>query len=204
MNDTQIKNFLINNLNFSLDDIKKLEIYANEVLSFNKEYNLISKSTEKIIWHRHILDSAQLVKFIRFDKPNSLCDLGTGAGFPGIVLSIFNKNQRFHVKLYEKSKIKCKFLKKIKESLCLDYFIYDNDYHYHKIDGYYIVSRAFKKLPKILDISREKIKEPHKLIILKGKDTQDEIKNAFKGHPHKYRLFKSITNKESKIVIAKN
>ena len=49
----------------------------------NKKHNFISKSTEADIWHRHILDSAQLVKFIDFSK-GSLSDLGSGAGFPGL------------------------------------------------------------------------------------------------------------------------
>ena len=58
---------------------------------------------------RHILDSAQLVKFIDF-KSGSLADLGTGAGFPGVVIAIFNENKDFHVKLYEKSPVKRNFL----------------------------------------------------------------------------------------------
>ena len=84
----------------------------------------------------------------------------------------------------------------------INFSLYENDYQYHKIDSEYIVCRAFKKLPKILEISREKAVKPHKLIILKGKDTQEKIKSAFKGHNHKYRLISSITDKESKIVIA--
>ncbi len=204
MHDSDVKNYLVKKLDFKEEDISKLEIYVKELLLFNKKYNLISKNTEKTVWHRHILDSAQLVKFINFNEQGSLIDLGTGAGLPGIVLSIFNKNNKFHVKLYEKSNVKCMFLVSIKKKLKIDFKIYDNDYHYHDIDGDYVVCRAFKKLPKILAISREKIKKPHKLIILKGKDAQDQIKNAFKGHKHKYRLEESITNKESKIVIAKS
>ena len=54
-------------------------------------YNLISKINYIQICHRNLLDSAQLVKFIDFSS-NSLADLGTGAGFPGLVVEIFNKN----------------------------------------------------------------------------------------------------------------
>ena len=64
-------------------------IFGKSGIDANKEHNLISKNTENDIWHRHILDSAQLVKFINF-KRGSLPDLGSGAGFPGIVLAIFN------------------------------------------------------------------------------------------------------------------
>ena len=79
----------------------------------NKKYNLISKSSQNDIWTRHILDSAQLVKFIGFDDDSSLSDLGSGGGFPGIIISIFNKNPRFHVKLHEKSPVKAKFLEDV-------------------------------------------------------------------------------------------
>lgn len=202
MNELSVKNYLSEQLNFSPNDIQKLEIFKNELLSFNLKYNLISKKSEKDVWHRHILDSAQLINFIDFKSDLSLSDLGTGGGFPGIVLAIFNKNSKFHVKLYEKSKIKCKFLSSIKQKISIEFSLYENDYQSHKIESSYIVSRAFKKLPKILEISREKASKPHKLIILKGKDTQEKIKSAFKGHNHKYRLINSITDKESKIIIA--
>ena len=99
MQQLEVINILKNRLNFSDHSIEKLKKFTNLVLKENQNYNLIAKSTEYQIWHRHILDSAQLVKFIDFNV-NSLADLGTGAGFPGLVLEIFNKKKAFHVKLY--------------------------------------------------------------------------------------------------------
>ena len=113
----KIKEILLKKLKFTHQDIEKLNKFHDELLKYNKKYNLISKSTEDEIWSRHILDSAQIVNFIDFKQSYSLSDLGTGAGFPGIVLAIFNKNNKFHVKLYEKSKVKCNFIKKIKTRL---------------------------------------------------------------------------------------
>ena len=109
MQDKQVINILQNQLHFSSESIEKLKIFTNALISANKKHNFISKSTEFDIWHRHILDSAQLVKFIDFSK-GSLSDLGSGAGFPGLVLAIFNENKDFHVKLYEKSPVKRAFL----------------------------------------------------------------------------------------------
>ena len=100
----------LHQLNFSEKNISDIKIFINELLKANKKHNFISKSTENVIWHRHILDSAQLVKFIDFSK-GSLSDLGSGAGFPGLILAIFNKNKDFHVKLYEKSPVKRAFLR---------------------------------------------------------------------------------------------
>ena len=91
MNELSVKNYLSEQLNFSPNDIQKLEIFKNELLSFNLKYNLISKKSEKDVWHRHVLDSAQLIKFINF-KNGSLSDLGCGGGFPGIVMAIMIKN----------------------------------------------------------------------------------------------------------------
>ena len=197
------KLILTKNLNFNHDKLQKIESFVNEVLSYNKKYNLISKNSEKDIWHRHVLDSAQLIKYIDSKKFNSLSDLGTGAGFPGIMLSIFYSDiLTFHVKLYEKSKVKAKFIKSIIEKLGLKHaYIYDNDYQSHILDTDYIVCRAFKKLPEILRISRETAKKPHKLIVMMGKSAQDELNKASKGMIYKYKLVPSITESDSKILL---
>ena len=165
-------------LRFSDSSINKLKIFVKSVIDANKEHNFISKSTESDIWHRHVLDSAQLVKFINF-KQRSLADLGSGAGFPGIVLAIFSVNFDFHVKLYEKSAVKSAFLKKIVKELDLNAKILGNIYD-DNIDSDYIVCRAFKKLDRIIQVSREIAKKPHRLIVLKGQNAQEEINNAFK------------------------
>ena len=201
MKAAEIKSILVKELKFDIQDIKKLELFEEQLLLYNKKYNLISKSTENEIWNRHILDSAQLVKFIDFNLPHSLSDMGSGAGFPGLVLSIFNKNNRFHVKLYEKSKVKCDFLKNIINNLNIQCRIYDNDYHSHTIDSNYIVSRAFKKLPELMRISREIASKPHKLIVLKGKSAQEEVNKLPKEWNYKYRLEVSLTNKDSRVLI---
>ena len=197
------KLILAKNLNFNHDKLQKIELFVNEVLSYNKKYNLISKNSEKDIWHRHVLDSAQLIKYIDSKKFNSLSDLGTGAGFPGIMLSIFYSDIfTFHVKLYEKSKVKNKFIRSVIEKLGLNNInIYDNDYQSHILDTDYIVCRAFKKLPEILKISRETVKRSHKLIVMLGKSAQEEINKASRDSINKYKLVTSITSSDSKILL---
>ena len=98
--------------NYLLKDntINKLKEFSGELLIYNSRYNLISKNTEKSLWSRHILDSAQLLSFIDFSNQHNLADLGSGGGFPGLVLAICNSNSKFHVKLYEKSPVKRDFL----------------------------------------------------------------------------------------------
>ncbi|MDC0344144.1 16S rRNA (guanine(527)-N(7))-methyltransferase RsmG [Pelagibacteraceae bacterium] len=201
MDESFAKLTLKEKLNFSDEDLEKLSIFTNFLINKNISHNFIAKTTEGQMWSRHILDSAQLVKFIDFTDVGSLADLGSGAGFPGIVLAIFNKNQNFHVKLYEKSPLKSKFLSSIKEKLDLKVIIHGGNYQEHIIDSKYIVARAFKKLPEIIKISREKAEKTHKLIVLKGKNAQEEAEIALKGQNIKYKLEASMTEKDSKILI---
>jgi 16S rRNA (guanine527-N7)-methyltransferase len=199
MQDKEVIKYLQNHLQFSSQSIEKLKIFINALIIANKKHNFISKSTEAVIWHRHILDSAQLVKFIDFSK-GSLSDLGSGAGFPGLVIAIFNDNKDFHVKLYEKSPVKRAFLREISKKLSVKVDIKGNVYD-ETVDTDYVVSRAFKKFELIVQVSREIVKKPHKLIVLKGQNAQEDLKKAFKKEKYPYKLEDSITNKNSKIII---
>ena len=200
MDNVFVKKYLQENLGFSDEKIDKIRKYIDLLLIFNKKYNLISKSTEKEVWNRHILDSAQIIKYIDFEKDYILSDFGSGAGLPGVILSIANINPNFHVKLYEKSSVKRAFLADIQKITKFD--IKKNVYDYQLIKSDYIVCRAFKKLDIIFDISREKVKNPHKLIILKGKNALNDLKKLPKDKNYRYKTVDSITDKDSKIIIA--
>ena len=199
MQQLEVINILKNDLNFSDQSVEKLKKFTNLVLKENKNHNLIAKSTENQIWARHILDSAQLVKFIDF-RVKSLADLGTGAGFPGLVVEIFNQNEAFHVKLYEKSPVKRKFLISVIRQLDLNAEVL-GDVRDELLDSDIVVCRAFKKLHQVIQVSREIAKKPHKLMILKGQNAQEEIKNSLKIKKYPYKLEKSMTNKDSKIIL---
>ena len=202
MNKLKALNILKNELGFSYNSIKKLKIFHNYLLDYNKRYNLISNNSEKSIWIRHILDSAQIIRFIKDSNDLKIADFGSGAGFPGLIIGLYNENERFHVKLYEKSPVKRAFLKNIKKKLDIKGLdIENNVYEKEKILADVIVCRAFKKLEEILKISREIIKKPHKLIILKGKNAQSEINNVSLGSNYSYKIEKSITDHDSKIII---
>jgi 16S rRNA (guanine527-N7)-methyltransferase len=200
MNDDEVKQILLKDLKFTENDVIKLEVLKKSLLEYNSKYNLISKSTEKSIWSRHILDSAQLIKYFSTKYEASLADFGSGAGFPGLIIAIFNKNPKFHVKLYEKSPVKRSFLNFIKEKLDIQFIVAENIYD-EVIEANIVVARAFKKIDRIIEISREMIKKPHKIIILKGKNAQSEINNVSLGSNYRYKLERSITDTDSKIII---
>ena len=196
-----VKRILLKDFKFDWLKIKKLENFAQKLLNYNKKHNLISKNTEKQLWDRHILDSAQLIKFIDVKSCSGIADLGTGGGFPGIILAIYFQNFNFHVKLYEKSPVKSTFLTDISNILGLNCIIIRNDINSVKIDSNYIVCRAFRKLSYILNISRENCIKKHKIIIMKGKNAQQEINNTSMMNNFEYRLENSMTDNDSKIII---
>jgi len=200
MDIASIKKYLELNFGFSKEKILKIKEYVDLLIISNKKYNLIGKKTENDVWKRHVLDSAQIIKFIDFKKNFILSDFGSGAGLPGIILSIANTNPNFHVKLYEKSPVKRAFLSEIQKISKFD--IKSNVYDYKTINSDYIVCRAFKKLDLIFDISREKVKNPHKLIILKGKNALNDLKKLPKDVNYSYKTVESITDKNSKIILA--
>ena len=101
--------------NVSRETLMELEEYSQSILNANRKINLISSSTEKSINSRHIYDSAQTIDFIDKNDIQICTDLGSGAGLPGIVLSILMKPKKplFKVIFYEKSYHKSVFLKEM-------------------------------------------------------------------------------------------
>ena len=199
----EVISILRKNFGFSELSLEKLRKFHKYLLDYNKKYNLISKNTEKKIWFRHILDSAQIIKFLDSSKSLIISDFGSGGGFPGLIIAIYGEKLRFHVKLYEKSPVKRIFLSDMIKKLGLNNVkVADNVYNQsEKIKSEIIVCRAFKKLEEIIKISREIVKKPHKLIILKGKNAQLEINNVSLGQNYSYKLENSITDNDSKIII---
>jgi len=111
---------LLNKYSISINDenIEKLVIFAEEVIDKNKKINLISYRDETKIIERHIMDSLMFKKFdIIANEDLTLLDIGSGAGFPGIIISIVNHNLK--ITLAEKRIKKYMFLLWIKEKLKL-------------------------------------------------------------------------------------
>ncbi len=192
---------LINKFGFTKEHISKLEQFHDILIKYNSKYNLISKTTENSIWNRHFLDSAQIIKFIDVKNTKTIADLGSGAGFPGLMLALLSEKFKFHVKLYEKSPVKRDFLANLRDKLDIPFDINDNVYS-KSINSDLLVCRAFKKLEEIIRISREIVKKPHRIIILKGKNAQLEINKLSLDKNYSYKLKNSVTDKDSKIIIA--
>ena len=113
----------LNSLNVSRETFLDFEIFLSMILEKNKKINIISQENAKneVLRARHIIDSAQIIDFIDFNK-NTTVDLGSGGGMPGIVIAIILKNMKKDMKvyLYEKSYHKSLFLKDVSRKLELN------------------------------------------------------------------------------------
>ena len=155
-----IKNSKLFIQNVSRETLDELNKFSLSIIEKNREINLISTSTEKSINTRHIIDSAQTIDFINKNDINICTDLGSGAGLPGIVLAILMKPKKpeFKVIFYEKSFHKSNFLKDMSTKFKLNTEIHQkNIFEEKNLSTDVIISRAFKPLPVIFEISIKKL-----------------------------------------------
>ena len=187
----------------SRETIISLIKYENLLIKANKNLNLIGNSTINQIWTRHFLDSYQIIDFI--DKNDvSLVDLGSGAGFPGLVIAILSKDRKIplKIKLVEKSAKKVKFLKKIIKELHLNVEVLHQNVLKQQINFMedLFIARAFKPLKIILQLIHNKAVNWKKIFIFLGKTGKRELLEASKGWNIEYKQRMSITSRDSIII----
>ena len=187
----------------SRETITSLERYEELLIEANKSLNLIGNSTINQIWIRHFLDSYQVIDFIK-ENDKTLVDIGSGAGFPGLVLSIVAQERKIpiKVKLIEKSPKKIKFLKKIIEKLRLNVEavninVFDTQNKF--VEDVFVV-RAFKPLRIILELIHKKAENWKKILIFLGKTGKSELLEASKSWDIGYKQRVSVTSNDSIIV----
>jgi len=197
--------FFKKKFNVSRETIKKLKIYQKFLIEKNKTLNLIGKKTEKSIFSRHFKDSAQIYDLI--DKKLNIIDIGSGAGFPGIIVKILmeNDNLNGNIVLIEKSRKKSKFLQDLCIILDLKVKIENRRLEiYDFLETSTVVSRAFKSTLDTINILYKNIGNIKELVLLKGKTYQQEIDDAKKKYTFELEKFRSITSNESSIIKIKN
>lgn len=200
-NTTQQKEKIFEEINnfFMLNSEQKkcLEDYVSKLLQENENFNFIGKSTIDQTWHRHILDCAQLIQFIK-NPQKKFADLGSGAGLPGMVLSILGLKE---IHLVEKSFRKADFLRKIKNISPNRVFIHQAKLEeLENINFDCIMSRALAPLDKLLEYCKKFLKDDGYCLFLKGKNLPLEISQAKQKFSFEFELFPSLTSKESNII----
>ncbi len=196
LNDKLVK-FCENNFDDGKLILTKLSEYKKILIKENENMNLIGKSTLIDLDERHLLDCIQIVKYLP-QHEKSIMDIGTGAGLPGIILSIIGFR---NLHLVEKSPKKSSFLENCKLKLGLNYVVHNRPIsEISNLNVDYITARAFASIEKIISMTKKIINKQTKFILLKGRsyltelETINQQKYFWETHP-------SITSSESKIII---
>ena len=187
----------------SRETITSLKKYEDMLIKANKTFNLVGKSTIENIWSRHFLDSVQVIDFIdKNDK--TLVDIGSGAGFPGLVLAIALKDKKIplKVKLIEKSPKKVKFLRDLINELRLDVEVVNENILQEpkKLLEDVFIARAFKPLKIILELIHNKAENWKKIFIFLGKTGKSELLQVSKNWDIEYKQRVSVTSNDSTIL----
>jgi len=191
-------------LNVSRETFSDFENYISLILEKNKKINIIGQNTasKNTVIERHIIDSAQIYDFVDLNC-NTITDLGSGAGFPGIVVAIILKNMKnkMNVHLYEKSYHKSHFLKEISEKLNLNTKVFQkNIFEIKNLKTGTIMSRAFKPMPVVLDLVYENFSKYKNLIFFMGKSGKKVFENTKKKWNLDYMEKKSLTSENSFLI----
>lgn len=180
------------NIDISVDTMKKLDEYYQILVEENKKYNLTAITEESQVYLKHFYDSLCIVKIINLDN-QYLLDIGTGAGFPGLVLKIVFPNLK--IDLLDSTNKKCQFLKMVIDKLELKNINVINaraeEYAKENREKYDIVtSRAVAPLKHLLEYSIPTLKVNGNFISLKS-NIEEEIKNI-----NNYYKKLSLSNEE--------
>ena len=177
--------------------LNKLVEYKKFLIKENESMNLIGKSTIHDLDERHFLDCIQIAKYLP-QHEKSLMDIGTGAGLPGIILSIIGfKN----LHLVEKSPKKSLFLEKCKSRLGLNYEVHNKSItEISNLSVDFITARAFASIEKIILMTKKIINKQTKFILLKGRSYLTELE-TINTQKYFWETHPSITSSESKIII---
>ena len=180
----------LSSVNASREAFRKLKEYERILLDWNTKINLISNSTESNIWIKHFLDSAQLYEYVK--SSNSILDVGSGAGFPGIVLGILGVKQ---VTLVEKNTKKCAFLNYVSSCLDLDIKVINECVEKLDIETDFITSRAVTDAFTMVEITKNV--RCHSILLLKSRNIDAELEKIKKMT---YKVYEGIEITNSVIV----
>jgi 16S rRNA (guanine527-N7)-methyltransferase len=182
----------------SRETLSRLKAYADLLTDWNARHNLVAKSTLPDLWHRHLWDSAQLAPLIP-ETARTLADLGSGAGFPGLVLAVMRPELK--VTLHEATTKKCTFLQAAAERMGLKIEVRNarlEDLPPQPFDM--VTARALAPLPLLLDYAHRFTAPSSVCLFLKGQNVGPELTEAAKYWNMKASQVPSQTDPSAAIV----
>jgi 16S rRNA (guanine527-N7)-methyltransferase len=182
----------------SRETFEKIEAYAALLREEAPRQNLVSSSTLDQLWDRHILDSAQLVRF----EPSpgaSWVDIGSGAGLPGIVIACLVQGP---VTLIEPRRLRAEFLHRVCESLRIGATVIPS--RVERVERSYdvITARAVANMAQLLNISAHLSTRKSLWVLPKGRSAAAELAEAQQAWQGEFHVEQSVTDADSHIVVA--
>lgn len=192
----------------SRETIRALERYADGLVHWQRTTNLVATATLPLVWPRHFADSAQLLDLA--PEARLWLDLGSGAGFPGLVIALLQAQQsEFRMHLVESNQKKCAFLAEIARATKTLV-----DIHAMRIEEFaenaqslkpdVVSARALAPLPRLLALAEPFLQEGTRGLFLKGRETKTEIEAAQATWTFDLCLHRSQTANDAHIVEVTN
>lgn len=169
----------------------------------NARQNLVSATSIDSIWRRHIADSAQLLDLMPEPPAGSLMDLGSGAGFPGLVLAAMRPD--IEVRLVESRRLRIDWLNRCVEALnlanCTVFGARVEALPDAKVG--ILTARAFAPLPKLIDLGRRFSTKDTVWLLPKGRSGAQEVADLPKTLRHMFHVEQSVTDANAGIVVGR-
>lgn len=184
--------------NVSRETLAKLEKYQEILLKWQDKINLISPNTINNAWQRHFIDSMQVFDVLP-QKNGHLLDMGSGAGFPGLVLAIMGME---HVTLVEADRRKCIFLAEVVRELELENvtIIHERIELVRGVRADIVTARALASLEQLIAWAKGFAHENTTLIFPKGKNFAEEMRHCILPATVEVGITDSQTDAEAKII----
>ena len=198
-----VRDLSLAGLDVSRETLDRLEAFSGLVQRWNPTVNLVSRQSLADLWGRHIIDSAQLFAFCPKTATHWV-DLGSGGGFPGLVIAILAKDQRpdLRVTLVEADQRKATFLRQAAQALGLDVNVRCARIELLPHLGADVVSaRALAPLPDLIDLSSRHLRAGGIMIFPKGARYSDELDTARQTWALEVEARPSLSQTESAILI---
>jgi 16S rRNA (guanine527-N7)-methyltransferase len=183
----------------SRETMARLDAFAALLRAENERQNLVSKASLDQLWLRHIADSAQLLAFAPSPKA-SWVDLGSGAGFPGLVVAVLHKGP---VTLVEERRLRAEFLRRAAEMLGVRIEILHMKIERVPPRAFGVISaRAFGPLAKLFDLGTGLSTANSVWILPKGRNAETELAALDSSWQGDFRLEPSVTDPDARIIVA--
>ncbi len=185
------------------DALERLDVFAALLCEENTRQNLVSAASLDSVWQRHVADSAQLLDHAPATPHGAWLDLGTGAGFPGLIISILRP--LFHVKLVESRRLRSDWLMRCVGRLELNNcaVLPQRVEALPDEKAAVISARAFAPLPKAIDVARRFSTDDTVWLLPKGRSAAQEVADLPANLARMFHVEQSISDGEAGIVVGR-